>query len=142
VAIYTSNQARIALKVPGVTIDNLSWDKFEGGERSADTQNYNPGGMKSAIATGGASKRAQATLTRAWDDTLIGAYIALEAAINTVGVACSITFLSTPTTIASGKPAGFNYTGVLRSVTRPNYDSTSSTIAMLAVVLELNEVIS
>jgi hypothetical protein len=139
--IFTSNMGRVAVSVPGVTIDSKSWDKFEGAERSADTQNYPAGGMVPSIATGGVTKRGPATISRAWDDTLISSYLALEAAINSA-VSVSLTPLSNAVTVAAGKPSGFNYTGVLKSVSRPNYDSTSSSIAMLEIVCELNEVIA
>lgn len=133
--IYTSNQGKIAVSVPGVTLDNKSWDKFEGAMRSADTQNYPPGGMQPSIATGGVTKRSSATIQRAWDDTLIGAFISLEDAINGP-FSCTFTPMQNATTTAA---ANFTYTGILKEVNRPNYDSTSSTIAQLELVVELNE---
>lgn len=139
--VFTSNQGRVSVSIPGVTIDNVSWDKFDGGGRSADTQNYPPGGMQPSIATGGVTKRGQTTIERAWDDTLIGAYMALDAAVNGP-IACSLTPLRNASTPVPEKPGGFNYTGVLREVTRPPFDSTSSAIGKLVIVAELNEVMA
>lgn len=133
--IYTSNQFKISFSVPGVTIDNKSWDKFAGGDHEAETQNFPPGGMEPSIAVGGISKRNQATLERAWDDTLIGAWRNLDGAVNSP---CSIGITSLK---KRGTKVGnqHSFTGIVRSVKRPDQDTTSSSIAMLQVVIELNE---
>lgn len=137
-AIYTANQWKISVSVTGVTIDNKTWDSFEDGNHTMDTQNYNPGGMAGAVATAGVSKRDQGTVARAWDDTLIGAWVNLEGALGNP-VTLQLTPLKTSSTTAG---SSVTYTGILRQVTRPNYDSTSSTINKLSMVVELNEQIS
>lgn len=137
--IYTSNQAFITLSVPGVTLDNKSWDKFSGGGRTADTQNFPPGGMQPSVATGGVTKRNQITLERAWDDTLIGAALTLDAAVNGPCATGVVPLQNATTTV----PAGLrNFTGVIKEVTWPENDSTSSSISMLSVVIEPNEPIT
>jgi hypothetical protein len=136
--LYTSNNFKISLSVPSVTIDNKSWDKFQGGGRVAETSSHNPGGMEPAVAVSGVTKRNQATLERAWDDVLIGAFIGLDGAVGSP-CAVAVTPLRTPTTTAGRQRA---YTGVIREVTPPEQDSTSSSISMLQIVIELNEPIT
>lgn len=136
--LYTKDQYKISFSVPGVGLDSQSWDTWSGAEHSSDTQNYNPGAMAPAIATGGVTKRGQATLERAEDDTLIGLRMALDGAVR---AACTIgiTPLATATKNAGNQ---ITYTGVVRSVTPPGGDSTSSDIRKIQVVVELNETIT
>lgn len=136
--IYTKRQAKITLSVPGVTIDNKSWDKFSGGGHEADTGNYPPGGMQPSQATQGVTKRNQATVERAYDDVLIGAYLGLDGSVN---MPCSVgvTPLRTATTSAGSQRT---FTGLIRSVAPVDTDSTSSDVQMLIVVIELNEPIT
>ena len=136
--LYTSRNFKISLSIPGLTIDNQAWDKFQGGGHAAETQNYPPGGMQPSLAVGGVTKRNTATLERAWDDVLIGAFIAIDGSLNspcTVGV----TPLKSATTTAGNQRT---YTGIIKEVNPPDSDSTSSTVAMLQVVIELNEPIT
>lgn len=136
--LYTKNQFKISFSIPGVSLDNKSWDKFSGGSHKAETGTYNPGGMAPAVAHGGATKRNTATLERAWDDTLIGAFLSIDNATNGP---CSVrvTPLKNSNTTAS---AGFSYTGIISEVVPPDEDSTSSDVQMLQVVIELNEPIT
>lgn len=136
--LYTSHDSIITFSVPGVTLDRRSWDKFQGGAHQADTQNYPPGGHAPSVAVSGVTKRDTATLERAWDDVLIGAYMALDAA---VGGPCAIGV--TPSKTASTKAANRrSYTGVIKEVKPPDNDSTSSSISQLQIVIELNEPIT
>jgi hypothetical protein len=136
--IYTKNQYKISLSIPGVGLDSQSWDSWSGAEHSADTQNYPPGAMAPSIATGGVSKRGRATLERADDDTLIGLRIALDGAVN---LACTvgITPLKTAKTTAGNQ---ITMTGVVNSVTLASGDSTSSDVRKIQVMIELNETIT
>jgi hypothetical protein len=133
--IYTSEKFHLAVSVPGVTIDSQSWDKLSGAGRTSDTQNYPPGGLKPSVATSGVTKRNPATISRAWDDTLIGAYGDLD---NAVGGPITITVQPLANAITSVGKAR-TYTGVIKSVTPPEQDSTSSSISMLEIEVELNE---
>ena len=133
--LYTSRNSKIVVSVAGVTIDSQSWDKFSGAGRTSDTGNYPAGGMKPSVPYAGVSKRNQATISRAWDDKLIGAYLALDGAIGGP-VSIQVTPLQNRTTAASAKRS---FTGILKDVNPPESDSTSSTIQMLEIVCELAE---
>jgi hypothetical protein len=136
--LYTSNKFHLAVSIPGVTLDAQSWDKFTGGDHTSETQQHTPGGMGPQIAIGGIRKRSPVTVSRAMDDTLIGLYESIDAA---TGGPITITVqpLINPTTVA-GK--GRTYTGVIKTVKPPDQDSTTSTITMLSVEVELNETIA
>jgi hypothetical protein len=134
--LYTSHKFLITFSIPGVTIDTKPWDKFEGAAHSNDTQNYPAGGIAPSIAVSGVGKREQATLQRAFDDILVASHNAIDAA---TGQACSIAVK--PLKSRGAQPGvGPNFTGIIRTVTgQPAADSTSSTIAMFAVIVELDE---
>jgi hypothetical protein len=136
--IYTSKDFRIHLQVAGVTYDTVSWDKFTGGNVVGENQQYNPGGAMPQVVVGGLRKRGPATLERAWDDSLIGAYLAFDAAVTFASVTCSITPLKGKA--QNGGP--FTYTGVLESVTRPDADSNTSNVAMMTAIVTLNDTMS
>lgn len=136
--LYTSNQSLIVVSVVGVTLDSKSWDKFSGAGHTMDTQNYPPGGMQPSIATGGVSKRNTAAISRAWDDTLIGMYLDLDNALG-AAFSCSVAPLKNKSSSASAKRS---FTGILKEVNPPESDSSSSTVQMLELVVELNETIS
>jgi hypothetical protein len=133
---FRSDQSRIQLSVSGVTIDTVSWDTFEGGDIEPEMQNYNPGGMAPAVSMGGLRKRSPITLTRNWDSTLRGSYLALDGA---AGIAPTTVTIST--LLADGTREGNPrvYTGVLGKVTPPRFESTSSAAAMLSVEIDCNE---
>lgn len=136
--VYTSRQAKISLSIPGVSLDSKSWDKFSGGGHEAETGQYNPGGMAPAVAHAGVSKRNQITLERGDDDTLIGLRAALDAAVNQP---CSVGVTPLKSqSVAAGKQT--TYTGIVRSVSPPDNDSTSSSVRMIQVVIEADEPIA
>lgn len=136
--LYTSANSQIVVSVSGVKIDNQTWDKFSGAGHTMDTSTYNAGNMAPAIAIGGVSKRASATIERAWDDTLISTYLNLDGAVGSP-VSIKINPLKNRSTFG---PASRSFTGLLKEVNPPESDSTSSTIQMLSIVVELNETIS
>lgn len=138
--LYRSDQGHISVQVAGVTIDSLSWDSFEGGDLTVESQNYNPGGMVPAVSMGGKRSRSQATIKRVWSDTLIGAYVALDNAAGIAAVTCSYQALAADRKTPVGSP--ITYTGTLGNVTRPNYDSMTSTPAQLQIIVDLNEAIN
>ena len=134
--VYTSNQAKITLSVPSIGFsDSTSWDKFTGGGNVAETQQHTPGGMGPSFAVGGIVKRNQITLERAWDDSLIGVYGDLDGAVNspcTIGVQ---PLKSASQTIGKQR----TYTGILREVSPPDTDASSSNVSMLQIVIEADE---
>lgn len=136
---YTEFQGHVSFSLTnGPALDNKSWDKFDPPEHAAETSQWTPGGMAPAQAIGGITKRGQATLERAWDDTMIGLYTILDANLNQP-IAVQQTSLVTATTASTAKPGGSNWTGLLRSVKGPVFDSTSSTIQRIVCIVELNE---
>lgn len=137
--VYRSDQAAVHVTVTGVALDNIVWDTFAGGDNTASSTNYPPGGMQPSIELGGVPTRSPITVTRAWSDALIGVYKALDQASGRTPGAISITTLD-----ATGRPVGVTttYTGVLLTVTRPGYDHATSAAGMLQLVFGMNESIS
>lgn len=138
--LYRSDQGHISVQVAGVSIDSASWDSFEGGDLTVESQNYNPGGMQPAVSMGGRRSRSAATVKRVWSDALIAAYVALDNAAGIAAVTCSYQALASDRKTPIGTP--ITYTGTLGNVTRPNYDSMSSTPAQLQLTIDLNEAIN
>lgn len=136
--VYTSRQSKISLSVPGVALPAMSWSKFSGGERDAETSQFNAGGMAPAVAVDGLSKRGGITLEIEDNDTMVSYRAVLD---NCVHMPCSIgvTPLANMTTNAARQTT---YTGIIKSVKFPDYDSTSSAVRMITVVVEANEPIA
>lgn len=137
---YRSDMAHIYVSITGVTIDNISWDSAEGGDIQVESTGYNPGGMQPYVQLGGRRSRAPMTVKRIWSDTLINAYKALDAAAGITGASVSYQVLAADRSTPVGSP--ITYTGVLGPVTRPNYDSATSTPALLQIVIDLNEALA
>lgn len=139
---YRSDQGRIHLAVDGVPFtDNKSWDKFEGGDLTPDSPGpYNPGGMAPSLAVGGIRKRSNITVQRAWTESLMGVFMNLDDAAGSASFTCSYTPLQVDRKTSAGLT--ITYTGILLTVTRPNYDSTSSAVVLLQCELECDEAIT
>lgn len=132
---FRSDQSSIGVTVEGVTIDNASWDVLEGGENTVDEVTLLPGGMAPQVAKGGIPKRSTATVKRLWSEPLILKYKELDAVAGNAAVTITYTVLNTNKTPAY---APITYTGVLGTVTRPNYDATKSEAAYLQIMVALN----
>jgi hypothetical protein len=133
---FRTDQARIQVSIAGVSLDNVSWDKMEGGDNVAPSTNYPPGGMQPSVELGGVPKRNPVTVERIWSDTLIAAYKAMDNGAGKLPVTASYTVLD-----RNGNPvpgSTISYTGVLLETARPNYDSSSSSEAMLKITVGLN----
>jgi hypothetical protein len=131
--VYRANQAAIHLSVDGVALDNVVWDKFEGGDKQAGSTAYAPGGMLPVIELGDTPKRSPITLNRGWSDALIRAYKGLDASTGRKSAKVSVTTLN-----GDGVPTGetVTYSGIVGAVTRPGYDSEGgNAVAMLQVVI-------
>lgn len=135
--IYTSNQWRIQVSVAGVGLDSVSWDKASGGEIVADNQTYNPGNMAPQVTVGGLRKRGDLTVERVWSDALIGKFVALDAAAGVANATVKLTPIKADRKTAASPP--ITYTGVVKQVTRPQSDSSASTLETLAVIVSVNE---
>jgi len=132
---YRSDQTAIGVTVQGVTIDNVSWDVLEGGENTVDDIMLLPGGMAPQIAKGGIPKRSPVTVKRLWSEALILKYKELDAVAGNAEVTVTYTVL-TPQKTPAFSP--ISYTGVLGTVSRPNYDATKSEPAYLTIMVGLN----
>lgn len=136
-AIYRSDQHSITVSVTGAATDSVSWDYAEGGDLQPEMQTYNPGGMAPAIAVGGLRKRGDLTVRRAWSDTMIGLYKALDDAAGIAPVTVAITPIKADRKTSASKP--ITYTGILGKVTRPNAEAASSSVVYLEVTVSCNE---
>ena len=132
--LYRSDQASIGVTVAGVTLDNLSWDVLEGGENTVEGITVLPGGMAPQKALGGIPKRSPLTIKRLWSEALILQYKALDAVAGQAIVNVSYTVLKTNKTPAYSP---ISYTGVLGTVSRPNYDAMKSEAAYLQIMVDL-----
>lgn len=134
--LYRSDQAAVHLQVDGVALDNVVWDTMEGGDASSDGVNYLPGGMVPSVELGGIPKRSDLTLTRVWSDALWQVFKALDNACGRAGAKASYTQLDRSGQVVPGST--ITYTGIVKSVARPNYDSNTSGEAKIQVVIGLN----
>jgi hypothetical protein len=134
--IYRSDQALITVTItPSIGLDLGSWDVFEGGDNTVDDLTVLPGGMAPQVALGGIPKRSPVTVKRLWSSALIPIFKALDAQAGQAAVTVGYTVLST-----SKEPAypAVSYTGILGTVTRPNYDAMKSEAAYLQISVALN----
>jgi len=134
--LYRSDQARIQVQVAGVQLDNVSWDKLDGGDNVAPSTQHLPGGMQPAIEMGGIARRNQMTVERAWSDLLIGAYRALDNGSGRLRTTVTYTVLDANANPVAGST--LTYTGVVLETRRPGYDSSSSSPAMLVLTIGLD----
>lgn len=134
--LYRSDQARIQVSVAGVQLDNLSWDKMDGGDNVAPSTSHLPGGMQPQVELGGFPRRSTMTVERAWSDMLIGAYKQLDNGSGRLRATVTYTVLD-----ANANPvpsSTLTYTGVLLETRRPGYDSSSNSAAMLQLTIGLD----
>lgn len=136
---FRSDQASIGVTVEGVSLGNESWDVLEGADNAVDVITLLPGGMAPQVAKGGIPKRSNGTVKRLWSESLILQYKALDAVAGNANITVTYTVLNTNKTPAF---APITYTGVIGTVSRPNYDATKSEAAYLTVEFGLNGEVS
>jgi len=136
---YRTDNGRVQVQVQGIVLDSISWDMMDGGDIVAETTNYNPGGMEPAIELGGQAKRSDMTVERIWSDALIAVFKQLDNACGETPITIGYTVLSKGVAVPN---SGITYTGVLKSVARPGYNSSSSAEAKLVLTAGLNRNIS
>lgn len=132
---FRSDQTTISVTVAGVALDNLSWDVMEGGDNTVEGLTLLPGGMAPQVAKGGIPKRSPLTIKRLWSEALILQYKALDAVAGNAEVKAAYTVLNTNKTPAFSP---ISYTGVLGTVSRPNYDAMKSEAAYLTIMVDMN----
>jgi len=132
---YRADQHLVHLSVTGVPLDNIQWDTFSGGDLQAADVSYPPGGMLPVVNLGGTPTRSDITLTRAWSDALISVFKKLDASTGRGAATIPVQTLD-----ANGSPTGatITYSGVVKSVARPDYDHKGNDTAMLTVVIGAN----
>lgn len=137
---FRSDQARIQVNIPGINLPSDSWSKMEGGDNVAETSQLLPGGMAPAIAQGGLSKRSDVVVHRPWSDTMVALFKQLDQSTGSARGTQTYTVLDANKNPVPG--SSVTYSGVLKSVTRPNYDSSSSGEALLQLAFECDEPIA
>ena len=142
---YRSNQFAIGLTVEGLPegkqTDKVRWDSLEGGDNTVEGTNYLPGGMAPLVALGGIPKRSALTLKRAWSTSLIEVFKALDQAAGQCPATITVATLKANGEVVENAPV-ITYTGVLGTVTRPNYAAETGETAYLQVVVDPNGPIS
>jgi hypothetical protein len=136
---FRSDQAAIHVSIEGVTLDGISWDVMEAGDNTVEGLVVHPGGMAEQVALGGIPKRSPLTVARLWSDTLIAVFKQIDSLAGQAAVTASYVVLNANKTATSNVET---YTGVLGTVTRPNYKAGESTDAMLQIAVDLNGALS
>jgi len=139
---YRGDQFKAQLTLTGPnapTLDNQSWDTFDGGDVDPTMEEFIPGGMGEQVAMGGMRKRQPITLTRAWDTSMISNYLALDAASGVAPFQLIVSTLAADKITVTGTTT---YTGVVGKVTPPKRAHDDSKAAMLSVALSCNGAIS
>lgn len=133
---FRSDQAVIHVTVAGVNLDSESWDVMEAGDIKADSLAVFPGGMAPQVELGGLPKRGELTVSRLWSDILIAQFKALDAVAGFAAVTASYAVLKPNRETTSNPP--ITYRGVLLSVERPNYKSSTAEEALLKLTVGLH----
>lgn len=137
--VYRSDQFSIGVKVEslpnGAQTDNIPWDSCEGFDNAVEGQTYLPGGMRPQVAQGGIPKRSPGTIKRAWSDPLLGIFKALDSGAGQCPVTVTVATLNNKKEPVPGV-APITYTGVLGTVSRPNYMNTSAETAYLQIMVD------
>lgn len=113
-----------------------SWATLEGGDIEAEDTKTRPGGMVGQVNLGGPSTRTDATVTRPYTRELHPFLQRLESAAGNGAMTISWTILDARGSAAGGKTFAIN--GILKNVTRPNWDSNTAGAAMLSLVMGCN----
>ena len=143
-----SDQARIHVRVYGVNYPSVtSWASLEGGDLTSEDVKTRPGGLLPQVNLGGPTTRNDLTVTRQYSIELHPWIVALE---NVCGIASmKVTYeIFDPSKFTASK--NFNpqqessfqtfkgvvtITGILKSVTRPNFNANTPETAFLALVM-------
>lgn len=133
----TQQQFNITLTLNGT--DAGTWDKLTGGDPSATTVKYRPGGMVPEIDLGGPMAINDITITRNFDVNRDGPYLQPWAA------ACGRwrgVITQQPLDVY-GSPAGAPWvrSGVLKSVKPPEADSMGTSAAMVELSFSIDGVV-
>lgn len=137
---YRSDQQAIHVSIDGITIDNIVWDSFEGGDITAETVTYPPGGMGNKIDLGGIPSRSDITTAREWSDTLISVSKQLQNGVGAARATITKTTLGANKSVVPGSTE--TYTGTLKGVTVPPYQAGTAEDAKLSLVFAADVAVS
>lgn len=115
-----------------VTLDSVAiggvWDKVTGGDVDSDETVYKPGGMAAPVSLGGTKSYGSVTCSKLYD------HAAYKRLIDRVGKG-RIEIVKIPLDVDGNAYAGqsVTFTGTLKTVKAPDFDSQSSSEAMLEI---------
>jgi len=133
--VYRTDQASIGVTVAGITLPEGSWDVLEGAENMVEGVSVLPGGMAPQRALGGIPKRGPATVKRLWSEPLVIIFKQLDALAGYGDIIITYTVLNRNKTATIFTET---YTGVMGTVSRPNYEAKTSEPAYLTIEAELD----
>lgn len=112
-----------------------SWATLEGGDLESEDTKTRPGGMTTQVNLGGPTTRTDCTVSRPYTAELHPFIVALEQVAGQAGMHITYSILD-----GAGNVIGPTVTlkGILKNVTRPNFDSNTSGTAMLSLVMGCN----
>ena len=136
------DQASITVDLPGLpsfasTVTPRYWATLEGGDLESEDTKTRPGGMLPQVNLGGPTTRTDCTVTRPYTAEIHPFLTQLEALAGQGIVNVKFTVLQgNATTFPNGTTVTMQ--GILKNVTRPNFDANASGTAMLSLVIGMN----
>jgi hypothetical protein len=114
-----------------------SWATLEGGDLEAEDTKTRPGGMLPQVTLGGPTTRNDATVSRPYTRELHPFLVPLEKFAGFGRMAITYTIMGPNLTTGKLVTLGPTVTlrGILKNVTRPNWDANSASTAMFSLVM-------
>lgn len=138
--LLRQDQATISVGTPNLRNGGLpfvvSWAMLEGGDLESEDTKVRPGGMQPQKNLGGPTTRTDATVSRPYTPELHRRIVDLENYSGNGAMNIKWTILDS-TGSAAGNPT-VTIDGILKNVTRPNWDANATGAAMLALVMGCN----
>ena len=133
-------QDQAAISVPQLSVSLpfvTSWTSLEGGDLESEDTKTRPGGMLPQVNLGGPTTRTDATVMRPYTPELHPFFKPLEDAAGKSTMAISWVILDA----TGARPAGASVVtlhGILKNVTRPNWDANATGATHLSLVMGCN----
>ena len=115
----------------------VSWTTLEGGDLESEDTKTRPGGMQPQVNLGGPTTRTDATVTRPYTNELHPFVKPLEDAAGNSAMSISWVILDSTGARPSSAPV-ITLHGILKNVTRPNWDANATGTAFLSLVMGCN----
>lgn len=133
--LFREDEALITATVANISFPPFFvWSSLEGGDAESNDTKVWPGGMQPQVSLGGPRTRTDATIKTPYSPALHALLVPLENVAGNAAMSVSYTPLD-----ASGNPAANSPTvtlhGILKTVTRPNYEASAQAAAMLSLVM-------